>query len=211
MDKFIPVKFQDFCKLAGINHYADSKTYESINIIWKIIYDKIDPLRLPHQLNYESIMNYLNLEYTRAQPSYRYIYYSIIQEFQKYQINAELFAAKYTEYMGRLKGYSRSRRCYDINHLKSELDEYLKKMKVDNDHVRASTRDFIIMSRYICDYLEERQSEIPIDFFQEKKDKLTKTELLDGKKTQDKKIKHNKSKTKIADKMRELTQDVKLV
>lgn len=211
MEKQNPVTFQDFCKIIGIRHYADSKTYEKINFIWSIIYKEIEKKNvLPYLLNYGSLVNYLNIEYSKVDTNQVYTYYYILQEFQRYQINAEIFAANYAEFMGRFKGYVKARKCESMNKLKEELDRYLARMKVDREHVSENTRDFIIMARYICDYLEEYPSDIPSDLFYYNGIKPSTTKQEHQSK-EAKKGKKDKSKTKIGDKLKEAMQDITLV
>jgi hypothetical protein len=164
MDK--PDTFQDFCAVIGIKHYADTKTYENINFVWKIIHSRLEKQGVSFKINYESFVNYLKVECAKAVNTEKYFYNYILQEIQRYQSNAEIFGANYPNYMLRLKGYSKSRKCENMNKLKYELDRYLKRVKFNSEHVKENTREFIIMARYICDYLEETPEDIPKDLFQ---------------------------------------------
>lgn len=172
-----PVTFEEFCTFYSVNHYADRASYQKINVIWAVIYKKLAPLGIP--VNYNALMDYLQEEHERVPSTQKFLYYTILREFQRFQINAEIFAEKYKDYMARLRGYSHARKCQDMATLKRELKGYLKRMKVSDDHatdktigvsigkqgVPTETRDFIIMARYICDYLEITSDEIPVDLF----------------------------------------------
>ena len=167
--------FQDYCQFYDITHYADRQSYRRINSLWSLIHNEIKRSKLAFP-NYESFMDYLIHCHNTVENKYKFTYWAIIREFQRYQINAEIFATEYTQFMNRLKGYSLSRGCKNLIQLKNNCTIFLKHMRV-GEKVDEDTRDFIIMSRYICDYLEQTPDgsppEIPADLFASIKTALT--------------------------------------
>lgn len=145
--------FQDYCQFYGITHYADRESYRSINTLWSFIHRCITRNKLAFP-NYETFMDYLFQCHDTATNQYKFTYWFIIREFQRYQLNAELFAMESKTFMTRLKGYSHSRGCKNLKDLKTNCTAFLKRMRI-GDNVDEDTRDFIIMARYVCDYLEQ--------------------------------------------------------
>lgn len=168
-DKIIkfPITFEDFCNFYKVRHYSDKKTYNNINSIWKLIY-KYKNMQKKKLLfpNFEMFINYLKDEYETAEPKYKFIYWYIINEFYKYQTNANLYFQNLKDYNKRLIGYSKSRNCQNMPELKQRLKENLKRIKADReDYIIDEKRTFLIMSCYICDYLEDFPEEIPKELF----------------------------------------------
>ena len=160
-----PVSFEEFCKFYGIHHYGDKKTYERINSVCKLVYKKMQEEHLLFP-NFEMLIDYLHQEHEAAPVKYKFIYWYAIEQFYAYQTNAMLYAENYKEYNIRMIGFSRHHKCHTMRELKQCLDETLKRLKTNpNDEVKEKRRQFIIMARYICDYLEEYPDEIPKDLF----------------------------------------------
>lgn len=160
-----PIMFEDFCAFYGVRHYADKRTYDSINSIWKIIHKKMqkDQLLFP---NYELFMNYLRDEHDTVESKYKFIYWYVINEFTKYQINIEQYAENSKKYNIRLVGYSKINKCSNMRELKLSLTARIKRLKIDgNDFKMEQKRDFLITARYICDYLEDFPEDIPPELF----------------------------------------------
>jgi len=164
----VPIKFEDFCNFYGIRHYGDKKTYTNINSIWKLIYKTMQNKQLLFP-NFELLINYLNAEHDAAEPKFKFIHWYIINEFHKYQTNINLYFENFKDYNKRLIGYSKSRKCHNMHILKISLNGSIKRIKTDGtdgaDDNMESKREFLIMARYICDYLEDFPEEIPTELF----------------------------------------------
>ena len=159
--------FQDYCRHFDIYHYADRETYKNINALWALIRKRIERLHLVFP-NYETFIDYLTNTYNTVPNKYKFMYWTIIREFQRFQVNMDEFVQNYKPLMVRLKGYSHARECKNMDELKKECSHFLKRMRI-GDNTDEDTRDFIIMARYICDYLEmtpdNSPAEIPVDLF----------------------------------------------
>jgi CRISPR/Cas system CSM-associated protein Csm2 small subunit len=153
--------FQDYCKYFDIRHYGDRKTYENINWLWKFISNNINYQKI---LDYNDLIDVLIQCHTNAANNRKVYYQSIIMEFQAFQNKYEEYIANYSNLMTRLKGYSHHRKCKNLDELKQECSHFLKRMRL-GDNVDEETREFIIIARYICDYLEITPEDIPSDFF----------------------------------------------
>jgi hypothetical protein len=81
--------FEDYCQFFGVHHYGDRKTYEDINFFWKPIREKITLHKLTFP-DYNAFLEYLITEHDSS-PQKQFIYWYIIRELQKYQINLELY------------------------------------------------------------------------------------------------------------------------
>lgn len=151
-----PIKFEEFCNFYGVYHYGAKHTYNNINTIWKMINKKMQK----HQLlfpNFELFINYLKEEYETVQAEYKFIHLYIINEFNKYQINAEKYFQNFNNYNKRLIGYSKKNNCRNMNDLKQSLNGRIKRIKYDSndDDDKESKNEFLVIARYICDYIEE--------------------------------------------------------
>ena len=70
------------------------------------------------------------------------------------------------DYNKRLIGYSRNNNCPNMQELKKSLNGRIKRIKADiNDETMESKRAFLIMARYICDYLEDFPKDTPKELF----------------------------------------------
>ena len=161
----IPITFEDFCKFYGIRHYADKRTYDSINSIWNIIHKKMQKDQFLFT-NYELFMNYLHNVHDTIESKYKFSYWYIINEFTKYKINIELYFQNFKNYNKRLIGYSKNNKCRNIRELKLSLTARIKRLKIDGtDFEMEQKYDFLIMVRYICDYLQDFPDDIPQELF----------------------------------------------
>lgn len=161
-----PITFEDFCEFYDIRHYGDRQTYNSINSIWKSIYKKMQK----HQVlfpNYALFMNYLQNEHDKVESKYKFIHWYVINEFHRYHSNIKLYFQNFKNYNKRLVGYSKINNCQNIQELKLNLSERIKRIKyIDtNNESMVNKRDFLILARYICDYLEDFPEEIPKELF----------------------------------------------
>jgi hypothetical protein len=161
----IPIEFQDFCKFYKIRHYGNKQTYNNINSIWKLIHKKMQTQNLLFP-NFEMFINYLKVEHDSSQPKFKFIHWYIINEFYKYQANVELYFQNFQNYNKRLIGYSNSNNCHNMRELKQSLHGRIKRIKADIiDDTMKNKSEFLIMARYICDYLEDFPEEIPKELF----------------------------------------------
>ena len=111
-------------------------------------------------------MNYLNEEHDTAQPEFKFIHCYIINEFYNYQTNMNLYFQNFKDYNKRLIGYSKNNNCYNMQTLKQSLNGRIKRIKADkNNDDMENTRKFLIMARYVCDYLEDFPEDIPTELF----------------------------------------------
>lgn len=155
------ITFEDFYTFYGVRHYGDKQTYNSINLIWKLIFEKINQYKIIF-LNFEQLMNYLYNKYDSAEPNFRFMYWYVINEFNRYQSNVELYYQDINKYNNRLIGYCKTNKCHNLRKLKQNLDARIKKINVNT---LERTRNFLIFSRYICDYFEDFPEEIPPKLF----------------------------------------------
>jgi hypothetical protein len=160
-----PITFEEFSNFYGVRHYGDKKTYSNINSFWKLIYKKMQQKQLLFP-NFELFMNYLNSEYDDAQPKYKFIHWYIINEFNKYQTNINIYFENFKEYNKRLTGFSKNNKCHNMIELKACLKVRIKRIKTDGtDEQIERKRNFLMMACYICDYLEDFPEEIPPGLF----------------------------------------------
>jgi hypothetical protein len=160
-----PIKFEEYCNFYGIRHYGDKKTYYDINLLWMLVHDKMNAKQLQFS-NYELLINYLQTEFENAQTEYKFIYWYVINQFNKYQSNADIYFQNFKEYNKRIIGYSKSRNCNNMKQLKQILESNIKRLKTNvNNDDEENKRQFIIMARYICDYLEESPDDVPLELF----------------------------------------------
>ena len=111
-------------------------------------------------------MNYLNEEHDTAQPEFKFIHCYIINEFYNYQTNMNLYFQNFKDYNKRLIGYSKNNNCYNMQELKKSLNGRIKRIKADkNNDDMENTRKFLIMARYVCDYLADFPEDIPTELF----------------------------------------------
>ena len=160
---FHGTKFQDYCRYYKITHYADRKTYEKINWLWAFVHKRIKQKKLLFP-NYDSLMDYLMDTHDAVPDNYKFLYQSVIREFKSFQFKYDEFIDNYKAYMTRLKGYAHNRKSKNLDELKQECINYLKRMRL-GDNANEETRDFIIMAAYICDYLTITPEDIPSDLF----------------------------------------------
>ena len=160
---FHGTKFQDYCRYYKITHYADRKTYEKLNWVWAFVHKRIHRKKLTFP-NYDNFMDYLIDTADSVPDKYKFLYQSVIREFKSFQFKYDEFIDNYKVYMTRLKGYAHHRKSKNLEELKNECINFLKRMRVGNN-TDEETRDFIIMATYICDYLAISPEEIPSDLF----------------------------------------------
>ena len=154
------VGFRSFCKHIGVIHYSTREKYEKIDLIWNPIYQEIQNNNI--QLNtFDETMSYLTTKINRAPLSKKFSYEYIMRELNNYSQMSLTFASSPKDYIRRLQIYAKSRRCTNMEELKRELTHYLSRYVVEVEYSDKDNKndygkqDWLIISRYICDFLEE--------------------------------------------------------
>jgi hypothetical protein len=160
-----PRTFNDFCKMYGIRHYADERTYKAIESSWRLIYKKMKANGVVFS-DYMELMNYLWDEHDASEPKYRFIHWYIISEFGKYQSTINQYAQHQEHYNIRLIGYAAKRTCKNIKDLQRCLNASIKRVQIDDKEPSTmDARDFLLTARYICDYLQDYPEDTPKGLF----------------------------------------------
>jgi hypothetical protein len=154
------VGFRSFCKNIGVIHYSTKQKYEKIDFIWKSIYQEIQINNI-HLNTFDETMSYLTTKINRTPLSKKFSYEYIMRELNNYTQMSLTFASSPKDYIRRLQIYAKSRRCTNMEELKKELTHYLSRYVVEVEYGDKDNKndyekqDWLIISRYICDYLEE--------------------------------------------------------
>jgi hypothetical protein len=151
-----PTSFEYLCKKIGLIHYSTKGKYKHINFIWKPIYEEIHKNRLKFD-NYSQFINYLNIKHSCTKMENKFKFEYIIKELNSYTKISEEFCKTPKQYINRLKGYAKSRKCTNMQDLKDELDRYLNRYVVNEDEDGKNTyekQEWLILSRYICDFID---------------------------------------------------------
>jgi hypothetical protein len=151
-----PTSFEYLCKKIGLIHYSTKGKYKNINFIWKPIYEEIHKNRLKFD-NYSQFINYLNIKHSCTKMENKFRFQYIMRELNNYDRMAEEFCKTPKQYINRLKGYAKSRKCTNMQDLKDELDHYLNRYVVNEDEDGKNTyekQEWLILSRYICDFID---------------------------------------------------------
>ena len=110
---------------------------------------------------FDEIITYLYQTVNSVSPSQKFNYEYIIQELTNYSRLANEFASNYKDYIRRLQIYAKTRKCNNMEELKKELTHYLNRYVVEIEYADKDNKndyekqDWLIISRYICDFLEE--------------------------------------------------------
>lgn len=153
--------FKEYCKKLNIIHHSTRGKYKDIEKQWKLIYPEMLVDMQTQNIvitNGMELISYIQEKYNTVPYTERFQYEYIFQELTKYPTLAKEFNSHYKKYMTRLKGYAKARNCTTVNEIKVELDNYLSQFRVnadENSKHNYETQDWLIMSRYICDFLEE--------------------------------------------------------
>ena len=152
--------FKYYCKKLNITHYATRGKYLYIEKQWNLIYnDMVNDIRL-HNItinSYLDLVSYLQKKYKMVHYTKRFQYEYILRELNNYTTMGQEFASKSKDYITRLRCYAKARECNTITEVKAELDHFLGRFIVDVDENSKNTYDtqeWLIISRYICDFLE---------------------------------------------------------
>jgi len=152
--------FKSFCKKIGVIHYSTKGKYKTIDSLWKPIYQEMQTDGI--QLNtFDETISYLLQKLDTIPFSKKFVYEYIIRELHNYSNMSKEFASNYKDYIKRLKCYAKGRKCANMEELKKELTYYLGKYVVEVEYENIDNnndykkQDWLIISRYICDFLEE--------------------------------------------------------
>jgi hypothetical protein len=110
---------------------------------------------------FNDIITYLYQTMNSVSLSKKFNYEYIIRELTNYGSLANEFASNYKDYIRRLQIYAKTRNCNNMEELKKELTHYLNRYVVEVEYADKDNKndyekqDWLIISRYICDFLEE--------------------------------------------------------
>ena len=156
--------FKEYCKQLNIIHHSTRGKYKDIEKQWTLVYrDMSIDIQTQNIVitNGMQLISYIQEKYNTVPYTNKFQYEYIFQELTNYPRLAKEFNSNYKKYMTRLKGYAKARNCTTITEVKVELDNYLSQFRVnvdENSKHNYETQDWLIMSRYICDFLEEYAS-----------------------------------------------------
>ena len=161
------MSFQAMCKKLNIKHYGTNSKYKNIECMWNPIIQEINMNNIICN-TFEQLHSYLQEKYYSEPIEKKFKYEFIIREINKYSLMAEEFNSNSKIYIRRLHYYAKSRYCKNMTHLKNELDNYLSKYNVKVDYSNEDNRndydkqEWLILCRYICDFLEEEKNRTDI-------------------------------------------------
>ena len=154
--------FKEYCKRLNIIHHSTRGKYKDIELQWKQVYSGMLVDMRMHNLvinNGMELITYIQEKLNTVPNTKKFSHEYILQELTNYSRLAKVFQSQYKEYIMRLKGYAKARQCTTINEVKSELNRYLARFSVDENSKNTYTlQNWLIIARYICDYLEEYAS-----------------------------------------------------
>ncbi len=151
------ISFKDFLKCLDIIHYGDTSQYASIAISWEYVITHINKKHIFKNANEFYI--YLQYKIDSVESIYKWHYMYILQEINKYQIMSEQFYINSDKLIYNLRSYILIHKCTNMEQLKSMLEYSLRKINIYDEKNKIlynvlSRRDWLVMSRYICDSLE---------------------------------------------------------
>jgi len=152
--------FKYYCKKLKITHYATRGKYIDIESQWNLLYKDmiVDIERGNIKIqSYFDLITYLQDKYTTVPYTKKFRYEYIIRELNNYSLMLQEFASNFKHYIKRLKSYAINRNCSDMEQVKNELEHFMNRFAVDVSENSKNTyelQDWLIISRYICDFLE---------------------------------------------------------
>ncbi len=169
-DKEKNISFKDFLKCLDIIHYGDTSQYASIAISWEYVIKNINK---KHKFkNANEFYIYLQYKIDSVENIHKWHYMYILQEINKYQIMSEQFHKDSDKLIYDLRSYILIHKCTNMEQLKSKLEYSLRKINIYDEKNKilynvVSRRDWLVMSRYICDILEfvDEYNTQPYDLF----------------------------------------------
>lgn len=148
--------FKYYCKKLNIIHYSTRGKYLEIEKHWELIFQEIKKNNI-NITDYHQLIDYLQQQYHSIDYTKKFCYENIIRELSNYSRLAVEFSANMKNYIYRLKAYAKHRNCTTMEEIKHELDSVMKRFSVsidENSKNTYDTQEWLIISRYICDYLE---------------------------------------------------------
>jgi hypothetical protein len=152
--------FKYYCKKLNIIHYSTRGKYIYIEKQWSLIYQDMLIDMKEKNIKIESYLDLIKYLHEKCKSIsnkkiFRYEY--ILRELYNYSRMGQEFSSNFDNYIKRLKSYAKHRNCKDMQSLKNELNNFLNRFIVDTDEKSKNTyetQDWLIISRYICDFLE---------------------------------------------------------
>jgi hypothetical protein len=152
--------FKYYCKKLKITHYATRGKYIDIENQWHLLYkDMIVDIK-KNNLNiqsYTDLITYLHSKYITVSINKKFRYEYILRELNNYSLMMQEFISNAKQYIIRLKNYAKARNCSNMQEVKNELEHFMNRFIVDineNSKNTYETQDWLIISRYVCDFLE---------------------------------------------------------
>ncbi len=164
------ISFKDFLKCLDIIHYGDTSQYASIAISWEYV---ITHINKKHKFkNANEFYIYLQYKIDSVENIHKWHYMYILQEINKYQDMSKQFHKDSDKLIYDLRSYILIHKCTNMEQLKSKLEYSLRKINIYDEKNKilynvVSRRDWLVMSRYICDILEfvDEYNTQPYDLF----------------------------------------------
>ena len=159
-----PFTFRYMCKKLGIKHYSTNEKYNHIEYIWNGLLTNITSnitYKIQNISTASEMIIYLYQMKESAPLSLQFTYDYIIRELHNYDIMSQEFASDFNTYIRRLKGFAKNRKCNNMSKLKHMLNKYLITYTISDDETSKNDiikRDWLILSRYICDFIEDNNS-----------------------------------------------------
>lgn len=155
------ISFQKYINKIGLKFYATRRIFQEINIIWTAIISEMYDNKIDLMYSYSEIIKYLESKLFIAPPNKKYMYSYILEKLNDYQIKYTEFNSDIKNYIYRLKCYSETRKCKNINELIGHINKYLAKHSINSDDSVEDIKYFdnirrekwIIISRYICEFI----------------------------------------------------------
>ena len=175
------ISFKNFLKCLGIIHYGDTSQYYNIAISWEFVITNMNK-ECKFKNAYEFYI-YLQSKHDSVENIHKWHYMYMLQEINKARVMSEQFHINSNTLIYSLRSYMLIHNCTNMKQLKSMLEYSLRKIDIyDEKHNilynKLSRRDWLVMSRYICDLLEivDEYNTQPYDLFNIESMKLHKLE-----------------------------------
>jgi hypothetical protein len=152
--------FKYYCKKLKITHYATRGKYIDIENQWHLLYKDMIVDIQKNNLNiqsYTDLITYLHSKYITVSINKKFRYEYILRELNNYSLMMQEFISNAKQYIIRLKNYANARKCSNMQEVKNELEHFMNRFIVDineNSKNTYETQDWLIISRYVCDFLE---------------------------------------------------------
>ena len=164
------ISFKNFSQCLGIIHHGDTSQYASIAISWEFVITHMNK-ECKFKNAYEFYI-YLQSKHDSVENIHKWHYMYMLQEINKARVMSEQFHINSNTLIYSLRSYMLIHNCTNMKQLKSMLEYSLRKIDIyDEKHNilynKLSRRDWLVMSRYICDLLEivDEYNTQPYDLF----------------------------------------------